>query len=480
MKPADTQSKAVALRPAIAREHRDFLPAAIEILEMPASPAGRAVAATIILFAVIALGWASFGWIDIITTAQGKVVPTERTKLIQPYETGVVRAIHVEDGQSVKAGQVLIELDPTINTAERDKNLKDLIAVKLDIARLQAALAGADDASVELVPPEGALPAQLVMHRTFMLNQLEEFHAKLANFDRQIVQNESNRRAIQVSIARLEATIPLLRERANARQFLSERGEAPRLTYLQDRQDLIEHEHELQVQQARLSEAEAAIAALREQRRQANAEFRRTNFTDLTQAAQKAASLQETLTQSEERKKLQTLIAPVDGTVQQLTIHTVGGVVTPAQQLMVLVPADSILEIEAMVPNRDIGFVQPGQEAEIKIDTFNFTRYGFVTGKVLDVSQDAVVKEKPQDARGADNSRSLGGSLSDTSEPKGQELVYVAHIALGRTTMQVEGRMVSLSPGMAVTAEIKTGQRRVIEYLLSPLLRYKQESLRER
>jgi hemolysin D len=166
----------------------------------------------------------------------------------------------------------------------------------------------------------------------------------------------------------------------------------------------------------------------------------------------------------------------VDGVAQQLAVHTVGGVVTPAQPLLVVVPSDSRLEIEALVSNSDIGFVRAGQEAEIKVDTFNFTRYGLLHGTVLSVSQDAVVRDRPQDRLGE---RALGVA-NETSEPKGQELNYSARISLDRTQMQIDDRMVNLSPGMAVTVEIKTGSRNILSYLLSPLRRYRHETLRER
>jgi hemolysin D len=166
----------------------------------------------------------------------------------------------------------------------------------------------------------------------------------------------------------------------------------------------------------------------------------------------------------------------VDGVVQQLAIHTVGGVVTPAQSLLVVVPSDSRLEIEAIVSNRDIGFVHAGQEAEIKIDTFNFTRYGLLHGQVLGVSQDAVIRDRKEDRA---NERGLG-TQNNSSEPQGQELNYTARISLDRTQMQIDDRMVNLSPGMATTVEIKTGSRTILSYLLSPLLRYRQETLRER
>jgi hemolysin D len=226
------------------------------------------------------------------------------------------------------------------------------------------------------------------------------------------------------------------------------------------------------VQKSRLQEQAAAIAAITEARAQTAAEFRRTLFSELVEAERKASGLGEDLVKATQRTQLQALIAPVDGAVQQLSVHTIGGVVTPAQALLVVVPSDSHLEVEAMLSNRDIGFVHPGQDVEVKVDTFPFTRYGLIHGRVVSVSQDAIARDKPADK--------TAGLESTSSEPKGQELVYSARISLDRTQMQVEENLVNLSAGMAVTVEIKTGSRAVITYLLSPLLRYKQESLRER
>ena len=206
------------------------------------------------------------------------------------------------------------------------------------------------------------------------------------------------------------------------------------------------------------------------------AEYERGLFDDLAKAEQKAAGLAQDVIKAEQRTSLQKLTAPVDGMVQQLAIHTIGGVVTPAQALMLIVPAESRLEIEAMISNRDIGFVEVGQDAAIKVDTFNFTRYGLLHGKVLTVSHDAITRDKPQEKL-VDKPQ---GAETSSSEPKGQELIYAARVSLDRTQMDVEDKRVNLSPGMAVTIEIKTGSRSIISYLLSPLIRYKHESLRER
>ena len=453
-----------------------FLPAALEIVETSPSPIGRLLAANIILLFCLALIWSWFGTIDIVASATGKIMPSGRTKVIQPFETGVVRSIRVQDGQAVKAGDVLIELDPTVNAAERDHSQNDLLAEKLNIARLRAALAAVDDREPEFVAPAGADPGLVATQRQLLLNQVTEHRAKIAALARQQAQKEAEQATTAATIHKLEAMIPVVQQRVDIRKTLMERELSSKITYFEILQLLVEQQEELSVQKSHLTEAEAAVAAIRETRGQAAAEYRHTLSDELAKAEQKASGLAQDLIKAEQKTRLQRLASPVDGVVQQLAIHTVGGVVTPAQALMVIVPSDSRLEIEAMVSNRDIGFVHPGQGAEIKIDTFSFTRYGLLRGEVLSVSQDAIIRDQPQD-RSADR---RPGSQNDSSEPKGQELNYSARVSLDRTKMRIDDRMVDLSPGMAVTVEIKTGSRTILDYLLSPLIRYQQDVLHER
>jgi hemolysin D len=480
MKSASNSAKnVIALPRGASRRDKDelaFLPAALEIVETPPSPLGRAIGLTIVALFCLALAWASLGKVDIIASAPGKIIPSGRTKVIQPFETGVVRAIHVRDGQSVKAGEILIELDPTMNEAERNHLRSDLTSAQLDAARLHAALSGNTDPVAEFHPPAAAPPGLVAMQRQFLVSQTAEFAAKIAALDRQRAQKEAERATIAATIAKLDATIPILQQRVDIRKGLADKELVSKITYLETLHQLVDQQQDHKVQESRYREAEAAVAAIIETRAQAEGEFRRTLSSDLVEAERKVAGLSEDLVKAEQRTKLQGLIAPVDGVVQQLAIHTVGGVVTPAQALLMVVPADSRLEIEAMVSNRDIGFVRPGQDAEIKVDTFSFTRYGLLDGKVVSVSQDAIVRDKPQDKTGD----KVPGAESSTSEPNGQELIYAARISLDRTDMQIDDNLVNLSPGMAVTVEIKTGSRRIISYLLSPILRYKQETLRER
>jgi hemolysin D len=452
-----------------------FLPAALEIIESPPSPIGRALVFAIVTLSCFALAWAAFGRIDIVATAPGKIIASGRSKVIQPFETGIVRAIHVQDGQAVNAGEVLIQLDSTTSEAELQHVRSDLAAARLDVARLQALL---DDGNplANFHPPIDA-PANLAaVQRKFLVDQAAEHQAKLAGLDRQREKTEAEVQTSAATIGKYEELLPILAERVEMKKALYERQTGSKADYLQMLYALVEQQRNLAIEKSRYREAEAGAAAIVEARAQAVAEFGRGLLDDLDRAEAKAAGLAQDAVKAEQRTQWQKLTAPVDGVVQQLAVHTIGGVVTPAQNLLVLVPTDSHFEIEAMVSNRDIGFVHAGQDVAIKVDTFPFTRYGLLRGKVLNVSQDAIARDKP--AQKAQD-RAPGADPS-SSEPEGQELAYAARISLGRTQMRVDDKLVNLGPGMAVTVEVKTGTRTVLSYLLSPMMQIKQESMQER
>ncbi|MBP2232935.1 hemolysin D [Azospirillum agricola] len=468
--PAPTNN--VRRLPTRRRDEIDFLPAALEIMERPPSPTARTFSAVIMLAFAAAVTWAWVGEIDVVAVAQGRVVPSGRTKTIQPMEAGVVRAIRVEDGQLVKAGDLLIELDATEATADRDRLRSDLAAARAEAARLRAALEidrGNADAARAFVPPAGLPPALAQMQRQLLDSQIAEQRAKLAAIDREQARREADRATVVQTVNKLTVTLPLIRERAEALRSLSAQGTTSRFQYLQLQQDLVGQEQELLVQKIRMTESDASLAANAEQRNQTEAEFRRSLYTGLAEAERKAASLEQDLAKAEQRVSLQRLTAPVDGYVQQLAVHTVGGVVTTAQPLLVLVPEDSRLEVEAFVQNKDIGFIEPGQVAEVKVDTFSFTKYGLIPGRVASLSGDAV-----QQASAEKNTDKTAAKAAETGS------VYAARIALDRDTLDVDGRATRLAPGMTVTTEIKTGRRRIADYLLSPLSRRAQEAMHER
>jgi hemolysin D len=437
-----------------------FLPAALELQETPVSAAPRIVAWLLMAFALIAVLWAIFGKIDVVATAQGKIVPNEGSKLIQPIETAAVKAIHVVDGQSVKAGQVLVELDATMARADSTRTANDLTTARLQAARAKGLLAALTSGKAPRIESPANIGAgigteRVAQEQRILDSQYGEYQARVSRIDAEIAKREAERRSTQEIVKKLEQTAPIARQRAEDFKGLVEKNFISKHGYLEKEQVRIEQEADLETQKSRLKELAAAIDEAKGQRSSALAETRRLALDTLNEAEQKATGFGQELVKSDTRGKLMTLTAPVDGTVQQLAVRTVGGVVTPAQALMVIVPKDDALEVEAFLENKDIGFVNAGQQAEVKIETFPFTKYGTIPASLVHVSRDAINDEK----RGP---------------------IYSTRARLQRATMQVEDKTVNLSAGMAVSVEIKTGKRRVIEYFLSPLLQYGSESLRER
>lgn len=449
------ERKALDSRPRLPHETQ-FLPAALELQETPVSPAPRIAMWLLIAFAFIALLWAVFGHMDVVAVAHGKIVPNDRTKVIQPFETATVKAIWVSDGQTVKAGEVLIELDTTNTAADTTRVANDLITAQAQAARAKALLMAIASGKAPTIGRIADINAnRLAQEQRMLEGQYSEYQAKFARIDADIAKREAELRSTQEIVWKLEQTAPIARQRAQDFKDLVEKNFISKHGYLEKEQVRIEQEADLATQRSRIKELTAALQEGRGQKTSLVAETRRLALDSLNEAEQKATTYGQELVKAQSRGKLMTLTAPVDGTVQQLAVHTVGGVVTPAQPLMMVVPKDNPIEVEAFVENKDIGFVNPGQEAVVKVETFPFTKYGIIDAKVTHVSNDAVNDEK----RG---------------------LIFPARVNLSRVTIQVENKTVNLSPGMAVTVEVKTAQRRVIEYFLSPLLQYKDESLRER
>ena len=310
-----------------------FLPAALEIVETPPSPVGRAIVFVIISVFCLAIAWASWGTIDIIATAQGKIVPSGRSKVIQPFDTGVVRAIHVTDGQHVHAGDLLIELDPTMDRAEQEHLHSDLVAAQTRHCPAPRRAERCGRPIAEFHPPADANPALVANERQLLIDETTEQRAKLAALDRQAAEKAAERATAGATIDKIAAEIPLQQQRVDMRKTLVAKGLESKILYLQEAQDLIANQKELLVQQSHKNEAEAAFQALIEQRAQAVFEYRHSLADDLVKADAKAAGLTQDLIKAARKTGLQRLTAPVDGTVQQLAVHTVGGVVTPAQPL---------------------------------------------------------------------------------------------------------------------------------------------------
>jgi hemolysin D len=430
----------------------DFMPAVLEIQESPPSPHGRAVALTIIAVFGTAILWATFGHIDIIAVAQGKIIPSDRSKVIQPLEAGVVKAIHVRDGQTVHAGELLIELDSTVAAADEARLSNEHQAGLVEAARLKALLAGRSTFDA----PPGADRSLVEVQRKQAGDQLTEHQARVNAARLAIEQRKAAIEATRANIERLQTTVPMLTQKADSYRKLREKGYVSELQYLEAEETRVNKTQELAVERQKLVQDTAALREAEHNHQVIVSEFKKARLAELAAAETKTASLSSEVIKAEVRTGMQRLTAPIDGVVQQLAVHTVGGVVTPAQQLMVIAPHEGQLEVEAWVENKDVGFVNADQDAEIKIEAFPFTRYGTIEGRILSLSKDAVPLEKTG-------------------------LLYSARVSMAQSSIRVENqKVVPLSPGMTVSVEIKTGQRRLIEYFLSPLIQAGRESVRER
>lgn len=458
----------------------EFLPAALEVVQTPASPTARLTAGLIAALFSSALAWSILGKVDIVATAPGTVIPAGKVKVVQPLEAGVVKSILVQDGDQVRAGQVLVELDVTVAAAERDRFARDLRQALLDcfvLAALRTAPADGDDLP-GFVPPAEASEAEIEVARAGALARRAEQQAKLAALEQQIAQKQGEAAENAATLAKLRASLPLLQQKRNIFRAVQNVSGTSKVALLEAEQAALEAEHDLAIQQTRTAQVAAAEAALRRQWEQQEATYAHDLLKDISDARQHADELAQQVAAAAQRARQTVLTAPIDGTVQQLAIHTLGGVVTPAQALLTIVPNDAPVLIEATVANDDIGFVAAGQPVEVKVKTFPFTRYGLLHGHVLDVSRDAVRQEAPVAPK-----QSKAGSLGDDADGKSPDAPnsgYVAHVALDRTCLDVDGHEVALTPGMEITAEIKTGHRRVISYLLSPLQRYVHDAMGER
>ena len=454
------------------RDEREFLAAALEVVETPPSPIARVLAYTIMIFFVVGLVWAFVGKVDVIAPAPGHVLPVGKVKVVQPLETGTVRAIHVQDGDHVRANQLLIELDPTSTSADRDSLTHDLTQAALDVARLNAlrATGGGGGKPGPLIPPPGAPATQVAEARAALRAQADQQAARLASMDEQISQKSAEVAESAAMIEKLKAALPMMAEKEKMRRDLQAKGYGTTFALLDAQQALSDVRHELEVQDQRGQQARAARVSLQRQREQAVSEFGAGVLGDLAKAEQRRNELSQELVKAEIRSDRTQLRAPVDGVVEQLAVHTVGGVVSPAQRLLMVVPDRQGLTIEAELSNRDVGFVRAGQPVEVKVETFNFTRYGLLEGRVESVSRDVV----------ATPDRGLGDADTPGGDRTPRAPAYLARITPSATSMVVDGVRQSLQPGMAVTAEIKTGRRTIINYLLSPLARRANESLHER
>lgn len=434
------------------KEEIEFLPAALEVIEMPPSPVGRTVLWTLFALIIVIFVWVMVGSVDEVAVANGKIIPNGQVKTVQAEDKGVVKEIYVTEGQIVKKGDLLIELDTTITEADVTSLKHQVAYYSLDIDRLLAEQSNVPFNAKEYPDLEAK---DILFQQNLYNSRLAEYNAKMAVARSSMMQAESSVTSSESGYQKVAALFEIAKEKEERVLKLANENAISTFVLLEHQSKRIELQEDMQTQQAEIAKMQWAKVQAQQQMDSIVAERNRDITTTLVEDKKQLAAYQEELKKAQEKNRLSHITAPIDGRVSQLAIHTVGGVVTAAQGLMEIVPEDATLQVEAWVQNKDIGFVQTGQSAEVKVETFSFQKFGTIDAKITEISPNAV-------------------------EDKDKGRVYRVMLDLEKNSFIVNGQEVGLSSGMTATGEIKIRQKRIIEFFLDPFRQYKSEALRER
>jgi hemolysin D len=458
----------------------EFLPKALSIIETPPSPIRLRLMQTIAAVFVVsgAIGW--FGRIDIVAEAQGKIQPSGRVKLVQALEIGRVVSNLAPNGGKVKAGDVLIQLDASEAAAEEAETARTAASYAADAARrnaaVTAALAGkttADVAWPDVVPADLRAREQAVLS-----GDLAHLATTLSSLDAQYEQKQAEVARLEATIVSQTSLVAVQQERIDMRTILVQHETGSKASLIDARESRLVQATQLETQKGQLAEAKANLNVLDQNRLKELNAFVAEQRQKMADSSRQADDLGQKLAKARAKADHMTIRAPISGTVTASSVVNPGQVLQAGEEIMRIVPDDAGLEIEAYVQNRDIGFVRDGDKAEVKIESFPFTRYGTVPATVTRVASDAIPEADASQAEGAP-----GRAFRQTSAAGGQRLqnlVYQVALAPSATSITADGRNIPLSPGMSVTVEIKTGSRRILDYLISPIIETSTSSMRER
>ena len=449
---------------------QEFLPHLLEIQETPPSPAHRKVMWSIVGLVVISIVWSCIGQIAVVATAPGKFIPDGRIKQIQPLEASTIKAIHVQEGQHVRAGDLLLELDPAISGAALQASSDKYAYNRLEQARLAAELTHA--------APDyrNADPAWVALQESTRAAREAAYTAKREQARSQVEEKTHSLAAAQATLTKYRENTAISEERESSARPLVESGAISRVDYLQLKQELTSNRNDLAAQSKTVDEQRAALQEAQKRLAEVEHEHQAEVYGQLSDKVANEPGLRGDMEKSRELHELKWLKAPVDGWVQKINVTTVGGVVNPAQTLMTIVPDGMPLVVEATLSNDDIGYVKVGQPVELKVDTFPFQKYGTLKGTLVWVSPDAEEKSSASisDENGAGGNQPEKAIQNVKSVKDGY--VYKVRIRAERTGFVVDGHPAPLQAGMTVQADIATDQRHVIEFFLSPIIKYLSES----
>jgi len=430
----------------------EFLPSILEVTEQPASPVGRAVLWTLVALLIVGGIWVCVGEVDEVAVANGKVIPVGNVKIVQSQNKGAIKELDVKEGDYVEEGQTLLVLDTTKTQADVDQLKKQAAYYGMTVDRLQAEMQ--DAPFTPPADPEGLLERKDIEAQVTLY---ESRRAKLA------ADQEKNLAAVQQAAAGVEGSqaqlakyraLQQVAEEKEARlQELMEEDAISYFQLLEARATRVEYQRNAEATEKSILEQQGKLAEARDLLATTDSTYRQDTMSQLVEAKAKYNATEEELKKAADTNQQSVIVAPISGRVNQLAVHTLGGVVSEGQALMMVVPDDATLEIEAYADNKDIGFIQQGQSAEVKVETFNFQKYGMVNATVDEISPDA------------------GSNVQD------KETYQKYRLTLG---LENDDSGIDLTPGMNVSAEIKIKKKKIIDFFLDPFRKYKDEALRER
>jgi hemolysin D len=468
--------------PGMSLGDREFLAPALEILETPPSPVHVAFLWIICAFVGAALAWAYFGRVDIIAAAQGKFQPTGQVKVVEPLETGRVEEIRAGNGSLVQAGEVLVELDRSAALADTKGARAELASARAEILRRRTALVSARSHVFDSLPPidwpEDVAPGLRERENQVLAADLGQLAANVASFDAERTQKTAERDKLRQTIATQKNLVSTLQERVDMRAKLVEVKAGARAAVI-DATETLQYQITQEAKQEQdLASLTAGLEVIARNSDKAVQDFISQDSQKLEDAERRVEDVEQRLAKAQAQLDHLTLRAPIAGRVQSSIITNVGQVVTSGQEIMRIVPEGSGLEIQAYVRNRDIGFVSVGQEAVVKVESFPFTRYGAIKARVMRIAKDAI-PEPDANAIEGDPTR-VSNAAGFAGGERTQNLVFPIVLRPDTETIVIDGVTQPLTSGMAVTVELKTGARRMLEYLFSPLVEVASKAMRER
>lgn len=431
----------------------------LRIQTTPPRPMPRAVLGIALALFVVALLWSACGRLDIVAVAQGKLVPQSSLKIVQPAEAGIVKEILVQEGQQVKAGQILMRMDPTLALADLNALRTELQQKSIAIRRIDAELAGQPFVAGSNDPPQLFREAEA----QYLANRRAEEAAIAQERAARERSREEMSRATETK-SKLEQTLPHYRTQDEAFQKLVKDGFAGRIMADDKARERIEKEQDYRTQGFVVAREQANMTLSEKKIAQLETDYLRRLRTERAELSDRVQRLQQDVAKQDHRHALLELKAPQDGRVKDLATHTVGTVAQPGTILMTLVPVEESLLAEVWLSNEDVGFVRPGQPVKLKLAAFPFQKYGMLDARSEQVAADAADRQEA----GADQGKQVA------------QLAYRTSVSLDKQILKADGMSYRLASGMQVSAEIKLGERTVLEYLLPPVRKVFHEAGRER